>query len=155
MMLRLDGLSGEIGLVCDRVARTATGRYAERPDSIRGAMKRFGTALAVMCLTGCGPTIYEKPGASTQEFKAASYACERDLRQSYVGPFEQAGFVERCMNAKGWVAQKTPPATPISAPAQSPLMRDSGSFGQCELASGAIVNETKAKCESFDGRWLR
>ena len=63
----------------------------------------------VVCLCGCaGVPVFSKPGATQADYNRDSYACDRDVRQSFVGQtgvvasIDAQDFGERCMIAKGW-----------------------------------------------------
>ena len=64
--------------------------------------------LMLLCVAGCTPTTWYKPGASQQDFTTTSYECERDARQSgyfgigLSGAIEMASFQARCMGAHGY-----------------------------------------------------
>jgi hypothetical protein len=68
------------------------------------------TALAIVAVTasGCARTVWNKPGATQQDFAADAYNCERDARQSgyfgrgILGAANFQAFEERCMVAHGW-----------------------------------------------------
>ena len=67
--------------------------------------------LAGLCLTGCAPKVFSKPGATQQDFVAAKYACEKDTRQTDFGTGALSGFAMRdffteCMNAHGFYEKK-------------------------------------------------
>lgn len=75
-------------------------------------MKRIiAFALCSLTLSACASYIWNKVGASQQDFQRDSYECEKDMRQSgyygrgligaLTGTTPQA-FEERCMAAKGW-----------------------------------------------------
>lgn len=73
-------------------------------------MKRLIAVGILLVVAGCARTIWNKPGASQQDFATDSYACEKDARQSgyfgggFVGAANFQGFVNRCMVAHGWYA---------------------------------------------------
>ena len=64
---------------------------------------------ALLLVGGCAQTVWEKPGATTQDFTSDKYACERDARQSagfdtgFVGAIEIQSYFERCLQAHGWM----------------------------------------------------
>jgi hypothetical protein len=73
---------------------------------------RVGLILALALaatLSGCGPTVWDKAGATQQDFNVDSYACERDARQSgyfgtgLVGASNMKQFYNECMVSKGYV----------------------------------------------------
>lgn len=67
-------------------------------------------ALIAFGLFGCATTVWNKPGATTQDFQKDSYDCEKDMRQSgyygdgLIGALNAKGFEDRCMVAHGWTA---------------------------------------------------
>ena len=70
-------------------------------------MKPIAIVLLALAVAACGETTYEKPGGTTAEFKAASYACERDAQTLYPGAtlgvaLAFRGMYRRCMDSKGW-----------------------------------------------------
>jgi hypothetical protein len=76
--------------------------------NIRG----MAAAVAVsLCLVGCAPTIYDKPGATQQDFVTDKYACNKDAHQSggfgtgLAGAIAINQFFDECMNAHGWYAR--------------------------------------------------
>ena len=93
----------------------------------------------VLPLVGCGPTIWTKPGAGTQEFAADRYSCERDSRQSggfgtgLVGAIEVQEYFNRCLVAHGWEVQgATPtPRQAAAAAASSQNQTDSRDLKVC------------------------
>ena len=64
-----------------------------------------------VALTGCAQNVWNKPGASQQDFVTDQYGCERDARQSggfgtgLVGAIEVQNYFNRCMGAHGWSLQ--------------------------------------------------
>jgi hypothetical protein len=44
-------------------------------------IRMFAAIGAVMCLTGCAQVIWDKAGATQQDFAKDTYECERDMRQ--------------------------------------------------------------------------
>jgi hypothetical protein len=74
--------------------------------------------LAIVALTGCAQKVWNKPGATQQDFQTDSYACEKDARQSgyfgggLAGAINFQGFEARCMNAHGWYLEQQATYTP-------------------------------------------
>ena len=77
---------------------------------------KLGCALASLLfiagLSGCAPTIWDKPGATQVDFSRESYECERDVRQSrtgsgLLGALDARGFYNRCMAAHGYYPQRS------------------------------------------------
>jgi hypothetical protein len=76
-------------------------------------MAKMRLQIAALCLVvqGCAPMVWDKAGATEQDFKRDSYGCERDVRQSgYYGQglgaqLEMQAFYKRCMEANGWTAR--------------------------------------------------
>jgi len=83
----------------------------------RDNMNRTGLVIATCAaLVGCAPQIvWVKPGASTQDFKADEYSCERDAQLNghyngqsgyyggeWIGPANMQPFFNRCLVARGW-----------------------------------------------------
>jgi hypothetical protein len=68
--------------------------------------------IALMGLAACAQTIWDKPGATMQDFAMDSYECERDARQGgyygtgLVGALNFQAFEERCMAARGWIKRQ-------------------------------------------------
>jgi len=66
------------------------------------------TLLAILAATGCARHVWTKPGVTEQEWRADSYACERDVRQSgyygtgLAGILNQQDFYSRCLQSKGY-----------------------------------------------------
>ena len=64
--------------------------------------------MAIFAATGCARHVWTKAGLTEQEFRADSYACERDMRQSgyfgtgLVGMLNSQDFLDRCMRSKGY-----------------------------------------------------
>ena len=75
-------------------------------------MSRFVQLLGIAALVltaGCVRMMYAKAGATEQDLRADSYACELDTRQVFPSRAcnawawnECAGFYARCMESKGW-----------------------------------------------------
>jgi hypothetical protein len=69
----------------------------------------LGLALLIIgaAVGGCARTVWTKEGATDQEFRADSYACERDKRQSFhgtgiLGGISARQFFDQCMESRGW-----------------------------------------------------
>lgn len=64
--------------------------------------------MGLVTLTGCAQIVWNKPGATQQDFQRDSYQCERDARQSgyfgggLAGAINFREFQQRCMMAAGW-----------------------------------------------------
>ena len=71
----------------------------------------FFTVIAVG-LSSCARIVWDKPGASQQDYAVDSYNCEKDMRQSgyygggLVGAINASDFESRCMVAHGWTQHK-------------------------------------------------
>jgi hypothetical protein len=84
----------------------------------------LGAALA---LVGCASTVWNKPGATQQDYATDSYACEKDARQSsyfgggIIGAINVDNFVSECMVAHGWTKEGQAPleGSPSAAAAQA------------------------------------
>lgn len=70
------------------------------------------TAAVVAALTGCAsPMVWNKYGATQQDYQTDSYACEKDARQSgyfgggFQGAINMRDFFKHCMVAHGWTLQ--------------------------------------------------
>lgn len=89
-------------------------------------------------LVGCGPTIWTKPGAGTQEFAADRYSCERDSRQSggfgtgLVGALQVQEYFNRCLVAHGWEVQGATP-TPRQAAAAAVTSQNQADFRDMKI----------------------
>lgn len=69
-------------------------------------MKNTIIVFALSALSGCqAGGGWNKHGATEQEFRTASYECERDSRQANFGQIVNTMFI-RCMQSKGWYWQK-------------------------------------------------
>lgn len=73
--------------------------------------------LLVATLTACAPQmVWNKPGATQQDFARDSYQCEKDMRQSnyfgggIAGAINAQEFQKRCMVAAGWTLQRDQPS---------------------------------------------
>jgi hypothetical protein len=68
-------------------------------------------AVTMFILSGCAQTIWDKAGATQQDFARDSYECERDMRQGghygggLLGAMNAQDFQGRCMVARGWTAR--------------------------------------------------
>jgi hypothetical protein len=84
----------------------------------------LGFACAVVA--ACAEAVWVKPGATTQDFNADSYACERDARQSayfgggLIGALNMQSFAEHCMVAHGWSKSATGTAASTPETSESP-----------------------------------
>ena len=69
-------------------------------------MRAILVILGIAVLAGCAPTkiVWDKPGATPQDYSKDAYECERDQRAAGLvpGSFGGEGYGERCMEAKGW-----------------------------------------------------
>ena len=71
----------------------------------------IAVAVVSVILSGCAPTIWDKPGATQADFARDSYDCEKDMRQSgyygggLVGALNAEEFSDRCMVAHGYTAR--------------------------------------------------
>jgi hypothetical protein len=92
--------------------------------------------------------VWERPGATQQDFARDSYECERDMRQSghfgtgIVGELNAQAFQERCMVARGWSKQQAAaPVQPVDERTQITnycLERQPGvELGQCRREEAA------------------
>ena len=85
--------------------------------------------LACAYLAGCGPKIFNKPGATQQDFTTDNYTCNKDVHQSgnfgtgLVGALNVQNYYEQCMNAHGWYVQAAPAAPPVVSYATPTLSR--------------------------------
>jgi hypothetical protein len=105
-------------------------------------------ALMALGLAGCGPTVWEKAGATTQDFNVDSYGCERDARRG--GGYAGSGifgnsFFDRCMIAHGWSERKSASYPPRASTANDP---SAGPMGSCQIAGGIKIAERKSTCEA-------
>ena len=76
------------------------------------SMKRIFTGTIIglsIMLVGCAkPTIWDKPGATQDDFNKDAYACEKDARQSgyfgtgIVGAMNLKTCYDQCMVSKGY-----------------------------------------------------
>ena len=68
----------------------------------------IGLAIIWCLLAGCARIVWTRPDFTEADFRADSYACERDVRQSgyygtgYAGALNAQGFFDRCMESKGY-----------------------------------------------------
>lgn len=74
-------------------------------------MRALGAVLgvaALVLLSACAPMIWDKKGATQQDYNQDHYACEKDARQSgyfgtgIVGAINIRDFFQECMVAHGW-----------------------------------------------------
>src|SRR2546428_9726001 len=76
-------------------------------------MKRL-VELSVMLLglSACAPMVWDKRGATQQDYNKDSYECEKDARQSgcfgggVVGSMNMKAFFKQCMVAHGWTLRQ-------------------------------------------------
>ncbi len=74
--------------------------------------RAMGFVLVGLTLCGCATNVWNKPGATQQDYATDSYNCEKDMRQSgyygsgILGAINAKNFEERCMFAHGWTLQK-------------------------------------------------
>ena len=66
-------------------------------------MKAIIAILCLVMLAGC-TVVWDKPGATQQDYAKDSYDCERDVRMSggVPGSLGAESFAEHCMEAHGW-----------------------------------------------------
>jgi hypothetical protein len=68
--------------------------------------------LAAVSISSCARTVWDKAGASQQDYNVDSYACEKDARQSgyfgsgIIGGVNMQNFFNRCMVSKGWYQRR-------------------------------------------------
>lgn len=68
--------------------------------------------MLALILSGCAPTIYDKPSGSQAQFNADKYLCEKDMRQSgpfgpgLIGIYNSNKFFDRCMIARGYTIRE-------------------------------------------------
>lgn len=101
----------------------------------------FTSGFLVVAILGCAsPTIWDKAGATQQDFRVDSYNCEKDTRQSgYFGgglaaSFEMRDFYARCMIARGWTPRDGANRSP--EPAGS---LDDSRLVTCQLTNGSTM----------------
>ncbi len=91
-------------------------------------------------LSACAPPVFNKPGATQQDFATDKYSCERDSRQSggfsggIAGAIEIQQYFNRCMAAHGWTIQGTAEQAAVAADAQNKKSRveqAGNQFKQC------------------------
>jgi hypothetical protein len=64
--------------------------------------------VLILAVTGCVRLVWTKRGVTEQEWRADSYACERDMRQSgyygtgLAGALNAQDFYGRCLQSKGY-----------------------------------------------------
>jgi hypothetical protein len=77
----------------------------------------LGLAITTV-LIGCTKVVWDKPGASQADYRADSYSCEKDARQSgyfgsgLVGALNMQDFFDRCMYAHGYTKQEISSSPP-------------------------------------------
>lgn len=114
------------------------GRWGERAVKIQ-AMMAFGI-VSSLTISGCAPMMWDKPGASQQDFAADQYSCEKDARQSayfgggIIGAINMRNFYKECMVAHGYTEHGNTPlegspsvSSEIAQPAVSST--SSGDYG--------------------------
>lgn len=78
-------------------------------------MLRVICALSLLALSSCGPTIWDKEGATQMDFNKDDYACRKDAiaygGAAYVGygvvrRAPDRGMYQRCMVASGYTARQ-------------------------------------------------
>ena len=68
--------------------------------------------LLAFILAGCAPMIWDKDGATQNEFNRDGSACEKDARQSeyygneFFGTMNKKKFLKRCMTSKGYILRE-------------------------------------------------
>jgi hypothetical protein len=68
--------------------------------------------LLAFILAGCAPMIWDKSGATQDEFNWDSSECEKDARQNgyygneLFGTMNKKEFLERCMTSKGYTLRE-------------------------------------------------
>jgi hypothetical protein len=102
------------------IAKTKTalwGMKVSAKTALTYRMARTSAFFGLLLITsGCAPAVWNKPGATSQDFATDKYACERDARQSggfgtgIAGAIEVQEFFNRCLVAHGWEAQGTTPS---------------------------------------------
>ena len=64
--------------------------------------------IATFFVVACTPMVWDKRGATTQDYNKDSYECEKDSRQSgyfgggFSGAINMQAFFDKCMIAHGW-----------------------------------------------------
>lgn len=77
----------------------------------------LAVALAVTLLSGCGPTIYEKPGGTQEEFQRTFAGCRAQLAfLTNASPVTPRQFLQDCMRAQGWRVQQQPAQKSMDTP---------------------------------------
>jgi hypothetical protein len=77
-------------------------------------MKRAVAVALLLVLGACSHVVWDKPGATEEEFRRDAYQCERDARMSagsfgggLAGAINAQNFMERCMTyEKGYTKRK-------------------------------------------------
>jgi hypothetical protein len=104
-----------------------------------------GVAVFAM-LSGCAPALWDKPGATQQDFAADRYGCERDARQSnyfgggIIGAINMHDFYKECMVAHGWTEQGTAPlqGSPESEVEPTAASAPANASGPDEFSGGPV-----------------
>ncbi len=78
-------------------------------------MQKLFLTLTILVLTACAPMVWNKPGASAQEYAVDSFECTEQAQQRYAAaelsvyggelrdrPTNDNGLFAACLNAKGW-----------------------------------------------------
>jgi hypothetical protein len=122
--------------------------------------------LVALCLAGCGPTIWDKPGLTRQEFNSDNYACEKDARQSgyfgtgIAGAINMNNFYKQCMVAHGYteVTSGAPaPAQPVSRPKDATFDASMRASNECHAQglSNGSAPEAKAFMACYEPLFQR
>jgi|GEM_PF-6547181 len=65
---------------------------------------------ASMCLLSiaCSRIVWEKPGATVRDLDHAAAECQKaaDALNTHFGTTKTGGYVERCMEARGWTMSR-------------------------------------------------
>lgn len=124
------------------------------------------TAALAVALSGCADSVWNKPGATQQDFAADSYSCEKDMRQSHfldqglVGTLVAAPeFEKRCMAAHGWAQEgHSSPTTAIGVNGNiSPSASDPAVSLPTPMATQAnqsVANSDGSGMQTFD-KWQK
>lgn len=139
-------------------------------------VRLLSLGLLLGFLTACAPAVWEKRGATQQDFNVDSYACEKDTRQSgyygggIAGAVNMQGFYSKCMVAHGWSARQqtgTRAAAPTSMratqpssstigdqPTESPTEDpDAGRLVRCTFPNGDRTSMIMSQCAELGGTW--
>lgn len=108
-------------------------------DAIVGAVVTVGVALG---LSACAtPMVWDKGGATQQDYNKDSYECEKDARQSgyfgggIVGAINMQEFFKQCMVAHGWtLRQQSGDSNPSSRPAAATNTTNTDAFANIRNA---------------------